>query len=128
MSLSSVCVVTNALRLRFFKSKVQEERAEANSSELTDKINNDVAHNETETSDLKGMVFMKKVLTVDGMMCAHCQMHVQKALEGIDGVIKADVELETKKAHVELSKDVSDDTLMNAVKDAGYTPVDCTVE
>lgn len=69
---------------------------------------------------------MKKVLIVDGMMCAHCQMHVQKALAGVDGVTKATVDLESKKATVTLAKDVDDQVLMDAVTEAGYTPVSCS--
>lgn len=68
---------------------------------------------------------MKKVLVVDGMMCAHCQMHVQKALASVDGVTDAVVDLENKKATVTLSKDVDDQVLMDAVTEAGYTPVSC---
>ena len=79
-----------------------------------------------EPENEKGSCAMKKVLTVDGMMCAHCQMHVKKALEGVDGVTEAVVDLETKKATVTLSKDVADQILMDAVTEAGYTPLDCT--
>ena len=76
----------------------------------------------------KGMIFMKKVLVVDGMMCAHCQAHVQKALAAVDGVSEAVVDLENKKATVSLSKEVDDKVLMDAVTEAGYTPVSCTAE
>ena len=68
---------------------------------------------------------MKKVLIVDGMMCAHCQAHVQKALSGVPGVAEAVVELESKKATVTLEKDVPDQVLMDAVTEAGYTPISC---
>ena len=68
---------------------------------------------------------MKKVLTVEGMMCAHCQSHVQKALEGVAGVTAVNVDLEAKKATVEMAEDVADELLAAAVKDAGYEPVDC---
>lgn len=71
---------------------------------------------------------MKKILTVDGMMCAHCQMHVQKALAAVDGVQEAAVDLEKKQATVTLTKEVPDQVLMEAVKEAGYTPVSCSVE
>ena len=64
---------------------------------------------------------MTKVLTVEGMMCGHCQAHVTKALAGVDGVKSVDVNLETKLATVELAKNVSDDALTAAVVDAGYT-------
>ena len=65
---------------------------------------------------------MTKVLTVEGMMCAHCQAHVEKALNAIDGV-EAKVNLETKTATLTLSKDVSDDVLRGAVTEAGYEVV-----
>ena len=71
---------------------------------------------------------MKKVLKVEGMMCAHCQSHVQKALAAVDGVQEAQVDLENKEATVILSKDVADKLLMDAVTEAGYTPLSCTVE
>ena len=59
------------------------------------------------------------------MVCAHCQMHVQKALAAVDGVQEASVDLEKKEATVSLSKEVSDQALMDAVTEAGYTPVRC---
>ena len=125
MSLSSVCVVTNALRLRFFHKKkgsaaLPEEEAVPAPETMKTAGEQPVKQ--------KGMDDMKKVLTVDGMMCAHCQMHVQKALAGVDGVESAQVDLENKLAHVTLSKDVPDQVLMDAVTEAGYTPVSCQVE
>lgn len=68
---------------------------------------------------------MKKVLTVEGMMCAHCQAHVQKALEGVAGITAVNVDLEAKKATVEMAGEVADELLTAAVKEAGYEPVDC---
>ncbi|HIW15249.1 MAG TPA: heavy metal translocating P-type ATPase [Firmicutes bacterium] len=114
MSLSSVCVVTNALRLRFFRGeKTQtEEPVEA-------------LVKEEEKLDTKGTNDMKKVLKVDGMMCMHCQAHVQKALSGVSGVSEAQVSLEEKTATVTLNAPVDNETLMNAVREAGYTPVSC---
>lgn len=111
MSLSSVCVVTNALRLRFFKDRQRGDAEE----------NKDMAIEQ----NTKGASTMKKALTVEGMMCAHCQAHVKKALEGVAGVTAAAVDLDKKLATVETSGDVSDAALMAAVKDAGYEPVDC---
>ena len=119
MSLSSVCVVANALRLRFFKKKGESPREIA--QERTTKIE---AGEQPE--EKKGSNEMKKVLIVDGMMCAHCQMHVQKALASVDGVREATVDLEKKEATVTLEKDVPDQTLMDAVQEAGYTPVSCS--
>ena len=130
MSLSSVCVVTNALRLRFFKGKNQTETdGDLLSKEIPCTINtvHQTLPEETmpEAENQKGRETMKKVLVVDGMMCAHCQMHVQKALASVDGVTDAVVDLENKKATVTLSKDVDDQVLMDAVTEAGYTPVSC---
>ncbi len=117
MSLSSVCVVTNALRLRFFKDKGRSpDEPQKTESPMETPILNTTA---------KGATTMKKVLTVEGMMCAHCQAHVQKALEGVAGVTAVNVDLEAKKATVEMADEVADDLLTAAVKEAGYEPVDC---
>lgn len=112
MSFSSVFVVTNALRLRFFRpGRVQptqeEEQREAAVETLT---------------DVKGYKEMKKIIKINGMMCDHCKMHVEKALNSLDGV-SASVDLADKKAEVVLTADVSDETLKKAVRDAGYEPV-----
>ena len=130
MSLSSVCVVTNALRLRFFKRKgalVAEKSAPVLEASHIG-IANPAAPAEEVSQELeneKGSSEMKKVLIVDGMMCAHCQAHVQKALAGVEGVTEAVVDLESKKATVTLAQDVADQALMDAVTEAGYTPVSC---
>ena len=114
MSLSSVCVVANALRLRFFKDKARISPQTASPVETP-----------IFNTTVEGANTMKKVLTVEGMMCAHCQSHVQKALEGVAGVTAVNVDLEAKKATVEMAEDVADELLAAAVKDAGYEPVDC---
>ena len=130
MSLSSVCVVTNALRLRFFKRKgtpLAEKSAPALGASHIDTDNQaaPVAEIPQEPENEKGSSEMKKVLIVDGMMCAHCQAHVQKALAGVEGVTEAVVDLESKKATVTLAQDVADQVLKDAVTEAGYTPVSC---
>lgn len=120
MSLSSLCVVTNALRLRFFKPRAlkgAENKAE------TPQSKNFTAEKQIITA--KGETYMKKVLTVEGMMCAHCQAHVQKALEGVEGVKQAEVDLEKKRAFVTLIKEVSNEALTAAVEEAGYTVANC---
>ena len=121
MSLSSVCVVTNALRIRFFK---------ADAAPVQDMPDIPASPINTQNScpvqpDLKGEKEMTKVISVDGMMCAHCQAHVQKALAAVDGVSAVDVSLENKEAAVTLSKEVDDQVLMDAVTEAGYTPTGC---
>ena len=130
MSLSSVCVVTNALRLRFIKRKgapLAEKSAPALEASHTDTDNQTAPVEEIpqEPENEKGSSEMKKVLTVEGMMCAHCQAHVQKALAGVEGVTEAVVDLESKKATVTLAQDVADQVLLDAVIEAGYTPVGC---
>lgn len=154
MSLSSVCVVTNALRLRFFKGKTipsdaaeeqkknetadsgtaqlrTAERSAADDNREPDKEaikEGKEERNGGKTPSGKGEKEMEKVIEVEGMMCAHCQMHVQKALAAVEGVSEAAVDLEAKKAVVKLSQEVSDETLMKAVEDAGYTAVSCSAQ
>ncbi len=107
MSMSSLCVVTNALRLKFFKSKyIKEENKKVNS----------------ETSEKTEMenTIMEKVIKVEGMMCPRCEAHVVKALTAIDGVESAVANHEENIATVTLSKDVADDILIKAIVDEGY--------
>ena len=67
---------------------------------------------------------MKKTLTVEGMMGMHCVAHVEKALSGVAGVEKAEVNLKKKRAVVTLNAEVADETLRAAVKEAGYEVTD----
>lgn len=123
MSLSSLCVVTNALRLRLFKDEGTEK-----SEQLPCEGRCPIAEEKDRNSfseKTKGEKNMKKTLTVEGMMCAHCEAHVKKALAAVEGVAEVAVDLQSKKATVTLTKDVSDKSLMDAVAEAGYTPVDC---
>ena len=114
MSLSSVCVVSNALRLKFFRPARPETPSPAPVKDMPREI--------PESDDKKGTSTMTKVMNINGMMCAHCQAHVEKALNAIDGV-EAKVNLEAKNATVTLSRDVPDDVLKNAVTEAGYEVV-----
>ena len=127
MSLSSVCVVTNALRLRFFHGREQQTNQEAVSEGKEPEAEKTNTTAEHESAEKKGKIAMKKVVVVDGMMCAQCQAHVQKALAAVDGVQEATVDLEKKQAMVILLKDVPDQVLMDAVTEAGYTPVSCAL-
>ncbi len=106
MSVSSLCVVTNALRLRFFKSKF-------NKTKNTDPVSN------TE-SQKKGYDNMTKTIKVEGMMCPRCEAHVVKALTAIDGVENAVASHTENTATVTLTKDVADDVLTKAIVDEGY--------
>lgn len=128
MSLSSVCVVLNALRLRFFRDRGRGGAERPNTTVEAVLPPREAEKPLSFSEPKEGAISMKKVLTVEGMMCGHCQAHVQKALAGVDGVTAAAVDLEAKKATVELAKDVPDSVLMDAVKEAGYEPVDCKAE
>lgn len=111
MSLSSVSVVSNALRLKFFRPKRQVEEYKANKTRDKDNIIE------------KGGYEMKKILKVEGMSCGHCKAAVEKALKAVDGVEDAVVSLEEKTAQVTLNKEVPDHVLTKAVTDAGYEVV-----
>lgn len=100
MSLSSVCVVMNALRLNGFKA---------------------IKNNKTI---VKEDVKMKKTIKIEGMMCPRCSSHVKDALIKLDGVSNAEVSHETGLAELTLDKDISNDILSKAVTDAGYDVVE----
>ncbi|MBQ8337739.1 MAG: heavy metal translocating P-type ATPase [Oscillospiraceae bacterium] len=97
MSLSSFCVVTNALRLNFFKA---------------------------EKTNKKEKKKMTKTMKIEGMMCPHCSGRVKSALEALDGVLSAEVSHESGTAVVTLSKDISNDELKNLVEQNGYKVTD----
>lgn len=122
MSLSSFCVVTNALRLRFFKPGFTRP-APALETDRQAALNTCPLTMENENKTQKGDNEMKKVLTVNGMMCAHCKANVEKALNALDGVASAEVNLEEKTATVVLNSKLSDETLSQAITDAGYEVV-----
>lgn len=113
MSLSSFFVVTNALRLRFFRVKgmgTAKTECAANGCEVSS------PENYTTITEEKTMT---KTMMIEGMMCKMCKAHVEKALNAIDGV-SAEVDLDAKSAAVTLTAEVSDEVLRNAVTEAGY--------
>ena len=122
MSLSSVCVVSNALRLRFFRRRAHGGGSlppvETELRVPREEPENGAASRLTENTT-EGESIMTKTIDIEGMMCAHCVAHVEKALNAIDGV-SAKADLEGKCAVVTLAKDVSDETLAAAVTEAGY--------
>ena len=128
MSLSSVCVVTNALRLRNFKEtekKNRKEKEAENAGQLEDRKEEAEAE-QTEALDnkFKEEKKMTKTLIVEGMSCGHCTARVQKALEALDGVSVVEMSLEEKSAVVTLDKDIPDETLKDAVEKADYEVVE----
>ncbi len=144
MSFSSVFVVSNALRLRWFKPKhtaaaggqtstQQSSFQKLNTPKSSDQQNTnqecDVQHNRKKENEQstnqtsKGDSEMKKVINIEGMSCNNCVKHVTKALSGVDGVKNVSVSLEDKKADVEVSADVSDEALKSAVEEEGYEVV-----
>lgn len=96
MSLSSVCVVTNALRLKNFKVDFKEEDIKMN----------------------------KKVIMINGMQCNHCKMSIEKALNSIEGVTKVEVNLENKSATIEISKEIDNNMIKNVIKEAGFEVIE----
>ena len=121
MSFSSVFVLSNSLRLRFFTPKYKKVKARTQITQSQPKQNEKKAQTD-ETKDnsyTKEDIVMEKTIDIEGMSCAHCVKHVTEALNAIDGV-KAEVSLENKNAKVSLLKEVSDDELKEAVVKAGY--------
>lgn len=113
MSLSSFCVVTNALRLNLLdirSTKRDKRRKTKNKKNIQKEI-----HKEEKT--------MVKTMKIEGMMCGHCEMSVKKALEAIDGVESAQVSHENGTAVVTLKSDVDDDVLRKAVEEKDYTVI-----
>ena len=109
MSLSSFCVVTNALRLNLIKiydtgkDHIYKKKSCKNKNKTT-----------------KGDIAMTKTMNIEGMMCGHCEAAVKKALEAVDGVTEAVVSHENGTAVVTLSKEVDNDVLKKAVEDRDY--------
>ena len=101
MSLSSVFVVTNALRLRLFKTT----KTDSNTVE-----------------EIKEEVTMETVIKVEGMMCNHCKAHVENACKAVAGTVDAVVDLQAKQ--VTVTGTASVDALKNAIADAGYEVID----
>ena len=123
MSLSSFCVVTNALRLNLFSvrsDRRDRKKHEIPMPELTGFT--EIENNHQENKEENQMI---KTLDIEGMMCAHCQAHVQKALEGVAGVTQVVVSLEENNATVTTDAGVEDQALIDAVTESGYKVLAC---
>ena len=128
MSFSSVFVVSNALRLRFFRPKYAENinHAQNNDSQQqnchTEAVSI-VQNINQKSNNKKDDVKMKKKLTIEGMMCQNCVKHVTKALQKLDGVAEVEVSLEQKSAVVTMNNEIADDVLSKAITDMDYEVV-----
>lgn len=135
MSLSSIFVVGNALRLRGFKSgftplkkgvpeaarkEIEITHAAAEEEQCILKTPAEQNNRQDVKQEKERTNTMTKVISIEGMMCNHCTGTVQKALEAVEGVKTVTMSLEQKNATVELASDVADDVLAKAVTDAGY--------
>ncbi len=134
MSLSSVCVVLNALRLNLANLNKESKRKKPpvdvdveevkavvkNRKNQSESVATSPQSTQTETDKNKGEYIMQKTISIEGMMCMHCVKHVNEALSKVDGVSLVEVSLENKNAIVTLTKDVSDSALKAAVENAGY--------
>ena len=107
MSLSSLTVVSNALRLRFFRPQTEKNF-------ISNFTNNPVKKEEIK--------MMKKTIQIEGMSCSHCKASVESALQKVDGVNSVVVDLEAKSAVLELSKPVDNKILTDTISNAGYEP------
>jgi Cu+-exporting ATPase len=135
MSLSSIFVVTNALRLKGFRSgftplkkgapeaarkEIEITHAAAEEEQCILKAPAEQNNRQDVKQEKERTNTMTKVISIEGMMCNHCTGTVQKALEAVEGVKAVTMSLEQKNATVELASDVSDEVLIRAVTDAGY--------
>lgn len=114
MSMSSVCVVMNALRLRYFKPE-QEAAVTAVHQDKIEETANDRKEEEKT---------MEKELKIEGMMCAHCQKHVNDALAGMAGVTAVEVNLEAGTAKVTAEREIAREEFAQVITEAGYELVD----
>lgn len=108
MSLSSVCVVTNALRLRRFKPNFKNKL----------KTNLDTSKNEKRYKEDNNM--NTKTIIIEGMQCNHCKMSVEKALSSIKGITKIEVSLENKNAIIESEKEIDNNKIKEVIEEAGF--------
>ncbi len=120
MSLSSVSVVSNALRLKFFKPRISDDIKVNNNTKIIEQVKET---KEIEENKKIGGNKMVKTLKVEGMTCGHCKARVEKALNALSGVVSAEVNLEAKEVTVNMSTDIGEQTLINAITDAGYEVV-----
>ncbi len=113
MSLSSVCVVTNALRLKSFKNNFSKECKDIDLEEQTVNIKS----KEKETK-------IMKIVYIDGMQCNHCKMTIEKVLETINGVINVEVNLDNKNAIIESEKELDNNEIIRLIEKEGFNVIE----
>ena len=118
MGLSSFCVVSNALRLNFLKTHDAKHDKKVKNPVKGNLISEGLKTQNTTVSGLTQENYMK--ISVKGMMCQHCEMHVKKALEAIDGITSATASHSDELVTIETSKSVDESLIKAAVTDAGY--------
>ncbi len=126
MSLSSFCVVTNALRLNFFKSFYKTQNAiSSDPIEVKEHDCIEAVHDVSKNNKInKKEIIMEKTITIKGMMCEHCEARVKKVLEKLEQVNEAKVSHVDGKAVVSLNADIDNDIIKNAIEEQDYTVVD----
>ena len=122
MSLSSVCVVSNALRLNLFKMYSTRKDKKMKYA-ITGSVLSSIEEDTDKKQNLKEVSGMQKTIKIEGMMCGHCEATVKKALEALDGVEEAVVSHEAGTAELKLSADVADDVLTKAVEEKDFKVV-----
>lgn len=135
MSVSSLFVVSNALRLRFFKPQSRKTPHSRNNLQYRKNLQSDNnpqfgnnpqsildRENNQEANPNKEDI-MQKTITVEGMTCNHCKMRVEKALAAVKGVQSATVDLQQKQALITFAKEIADKKIRAAIEDAGYTVI-----
>lgn len=110
MSMSSLFVVTNALRLNLFNVYDTSR----------DKMGGEIINITEHSEENEGGNTMTKTVNIEGMMCAHCEANVKKALEALDGIESAVVSHEAGTAVIELSKEVDDDLIKQTIENKDY--------
>ena len=125
MSLSSFCVVTNALRLNLFKmhDASKDRKRKMKKVETAENTVSDIVLADKNETENKEETKMTKTMKIEGMMCGHCEARVKKTLEGIEGVTEAVVSHEKGTAVVTLEKEVADSVLKEAVEAQDYKVV-----
>ena len=121
MSLSSFCVVTNALRLNLFKmyDASKDRKRKMKKVETAENTVSDIVLTDKNESENKEETKMTKTMKIEGMMCGHCEAAVKKALEAVAGV--EEVSHEAGTAVVTLNSEISNEVLKKTVEDKDYT-------